>query len=286
MQKLKKFNIIKGQNGLFTLIIDKKIKKNIITCYNEKERMLYEMETFVNGRNLSNDEKKIKLSETLNKALYLESIGKKNEAEKLFLKSCRIAENLYRQTFSNKDRIKVVECYIKISEFYQNSDLRMDFVQRWYQKIIGILQDSSKINSSMDEFRYLIEWYVKTIYLMFNNCDYNHIIISSKKMLEKSRYLYKKTKTNEDLKFIILSKLFLANAYYEQKKLVKAYYYYYLVVNHMEKVYQKLLDEGLKNDLLYVYQKLFNLTSKKVFRLINRKWKIRILELKETNNVK
>ncbi len=99
------------------------------------------METFVNGRNLSNDEKRIKLSETLNKALYLESIGKKNEAEKLFLKSCRIAENLYRQTFSNKDRIKVVECYIKISEFYQNSDLRMDFVQRWYQKIIGILQD-------------------------------------------------------------------------------------------------------------------------------------------------
>ena len=122
------------------------------------------METFVKGRNLSNDEKRIKLSETLNKALYLESIGKKIEAEKLFLKSCRISENLYRQTFSNKDRIKVVECYIKISEFYQNSELRMDFVQRWYQKIIGVLQDSSKINSSMDEFRYLMEWYVKTIY--------------------------------------------------------------------------------------------------------------------------
>ena len=104
------------------------------------------METFVKGRNLSNDEKRIKLSETLNKALYLESIGKKIEAEKLFLKSCRISENLYRQTFSNKDRIKVVECYIKISEFYQNSELRMDFVQRWYQKIIGVLQDSSKIN--------------------------------------------------------------------------------------------------------------------------------------------
>lgn len=248
--------------------------------------MLYKMETFVKGRNLSNDEKRIKLSETLNKALYLESIGKKIEAEKLFLKSCRISENLYRQTFSNKDRIKVVECYIKISEFYQNSELRMDFVQRWYQKIIGVLQDSSKINSSMDEFRYLMEWYVKTIYLMFDNYDYNHIIITSKKMLEKSKYLYRKTKTNEDLKFIILSKLFLANAYYEEKKLVKAYYYYYLVANHMEKVYQKLLDEGLKNDLLYVYQKLFDLTSKKVFKFINRKWKIRILELKETNNVK
>lgn len=105
-------------------------------------------------------------------------------------------------------------------------------------------------------------------------------------MLEKSKYLYRKTKTNEDLKFIILSKLFLANAYYEEKKLVKAYNYYYLVANHMEKVYQKLLDEGLKNDLLYVYQKLFDLTSKKVFKFINRKWKIRILELKETNNVK
>ena len=168
------------------------------------------METFVKGRNLSNDEKRIKLSETLNKALYLESIGKKIEAEKLFLKSCRISENLYRQTFSNKDRIKVVECYIKISEFYQNSELRMDFVQRWYQKIIGVLQDSSKINSSMDEFRYLMEWYVKTIYLMFGNCDYNHIIITSKKMLEKSKYLYRKTKTNEDLKFIILSKFFIS----------------------------------------------------------------------------
>ena len=32
--------------------------------------MLYKMETFVKGRNLSNDEKRIKLSETLNKALY------------------------------------------------------------------------------------------------------------------------------------------------------------------------------------------------------------------------
>ena len=194
------------------------------------------METFVKGRNLSNDEKRIKLSETLNKALYLESIGKKIEAEKLFLKSCRISENLYRQTFSNKDRIKVVECYIKISEFYQNSELRMDFVQRWYQKIIGVLQDSSKINSSMDEFRYLMEWYVKTIYLMFDNCDYNHIIITSKKMLEKSKYLYRKTKTNEDLKFIILSKLFLANAYYEEKKLVKAYYYLTLFVSFNSKI--------------------------------------------------
>ena len=53
----------------------------------------------------------------------------------------------------------------------------------------------------------------------------------------------------------------------------------------MEKVYQKLLDEGAKNDLLFVYQKLILLTSKKYLTILNKKWKYRILELKETNNV-
>ena len=43
------------------------------------------METFVKGRNFSNDEKRIKLSETLNKALYLESIGKKLKLKNYFL---------------------------------------------------------------------------------------------------------------------------------------------------------------------------------------------------------
>ena len=242
------------------------------------------METKIDKKELTNNEKRIKLSEILQQANNFELNGNMIEAEKLYLKTCRIAENLYRHTFSHKDRLKVIECYQKISEYYVNNS-RKDLVQRWYQKIIGILQDSSEINSSMDELRYLIDWYIKTINLMFDNNDGNYIVITSKKMLHKAKQLYKKTKTNEDLKFIVLSKLFLANAFYNLNKPINAYYYYRLVALYMEKVYQKLLDEGAKNDLLFVYQKLILLTSKKYLTILNKKWKYRILELKETNNV-
>ena len=117
---------------------------------------------------------------------------------------------------------------------------------------------------------------------MNDNHDYYHIIKLATKMHEKAKTLYKKTKTNEDLKFIILAKLFLGDAYSSTKQTFKAYYFYCKVAKGLEKVYLEIKEVSIKNDLIDVYQKLDMLTNHKMLRLINKKWKLKILQLKES----
>ena len=49
----------------------------------------------------------------------------------------------------------------------------------------------------------------------------------------------------------------------------------------LEKVYLEIKDDGLRHDLMEIYENLCKLTNKRIFKFINKKWKYRLLELKE-----
>ena len=238
----------------------------------------------MNNRKLTNEEKRKNLNTLLEKGKDLEDRGKFYVAEKTLFKACRIAENIYRQTASSKDKIKLIESYVKISTFYKNRGNYLDIVQKWYQKIVGVLSDACNQYSSLDDYRYLLEWIIKTIYLMNDNTDYKHQLLLATKMKGYAKLLYKKTKTHEDLKFIILAELFLGDANQKLNHPIKAYYYYQLVAKKLEKIYYQLLDETIMNDLFDVYYKLLNLTNHKLCKIFHRKWQNRIYILKEKKN--
>ena len=205
------------------------------------------------------------------------------EAEKLYLKICRIAENIFCKTSLKKDSNALIEYYSKIINFYENSN-NNEFVQRWHQKLVGILQTSCENSFSPDDYHQLMDWYLRTINIMIDNEDYNAIIRMASKMYEKAKILLFNTKTDDDVKYIIISRLYLANAYQQTNKLFKAYFYYYISSKKLHKMYENKKDEGMKNDLINIYQCLYELSNHKLTKFISKKLKVKILLLKGDNN--
>lgn len=230
---------------------------------------------------LTNEAKRKLIAELLHQTAYLDPNTQFHDLEKIYLKICRLAENIYRQTVSSKDRALIVDCYKRTSEFYRQNGKYQDIVQKWYQKTVVILDDACKSYSSIDDYRYLLEWYLTTLSLTKANEDYRHLVTTSQKMVSRAKSLVRKTKIIDDLKFLILGRLYLADGYLGSKKNFRAYFYYQLVAKRLEKVYHDLNDQFVKNDLLDVYQKLVDLTSRKILKILNHKWKMKIINLKE-----
>lgn len=235
------------------------------------------------NKKLTNEEKRLKIVEVLEEAFLLKERQNFVESEKKFLKASRIAENVYRQTMSTKDFKTLIDTYIKICDFYENDMQNLELLQRWYQKIVHLKDSTCEIRTTLDDYHQLLEWYTTTLLLAKRNEDYEHLISLGIKMRKRAKILYQKTKTNEDIKFIILSEIFIAEGYEKLNKLFKAYHYYYIVAKKMEKIYSEINDEGLKYDLIEIYQNLINLSSKKIFRPISKRWSIKKLLLKGEN---
>lgn len=233
------------------------------------------------SKKMNNSEKREKVQILLEEANRLKNRQSKyQDMEKILQKACRIMENVYRQTFSNKDRTLLLECYFNIKDFYQDYQINKDLLQRWHQKIVGVLEESCDKFFSMDEYRLLLEWYIKTIELMIENIDYNHVVSYGKRMKKRADNLYNKTKTNEDKKFIIISVIYLGLGYVELNKPFYSYYYYRLASKEMEIIYSKYNDLGMKNDLIGIYSELIKLTKKGVLKIFNKKWTVKIGLLK------
>lgn len=227
------------------------------------------------------EEKRQSILQYIEQLDYLEN----SQKEKMLLKIVRISENIYRDTYSNKDKNVVIDNYIRISDFYQKNNDKPDLVVRWYQKIVGVLEQSCEKYSSNDEYRNLIEWYVTTINSLIDLNDYQHILSISKNMKKRAVMLYKKTRTIEDLKMILLAKLYLANANDCLKNYIKAYLYYYSTSKEMLKIYEKYKDEGLRQDLLNIYEYIIELTKKPLLKIFHKKWVIKRMILKENKYV-
>ena len=115
------------------------------------------MITQTNNKKLTNDEKRIKIINLCLDAKKLIASNKYQEAEKIYEKACRIAENVYRQTMSNKDSKTLFECYMKMAEFYKDINPNVELLQRWYQKIVYLkncekedLMEQLKLNREKD----------------------------------------------------------------------------------------------------------------------------------------
>lgn len=232
-------------------------------------------------RKLTIEERRQMIYQYIGQATDLHANKEYADEERMLLKIVRMSENVYRETFSNKDKKAVINSYIHISEFYDTIQHRKDIVSRWYQKIVGVLQQSCEKYATNDEYHYLIDWYLQTINVLIDLKQYKKIVTMANAMKSKTNQLYQKTKTTEDLKMVILSKLYLANAQDCLKHYVLAYLYYYDVTRIMTKIYNESHDEGIKQDLLSIYEHIIEITKKSFLKIFHKKWVVRKMMLQE-----
>lgn len=227
------------------------------------------------------EERRKSISKYLAKIDYLEADKRYHEEEKYLLKVVRLSEMVYQQTFSNRDQNVLISNYIKISEFYKQIEGKMDIVLRWYQKIVGVLQRSSKYYSTNEASYYLIDWYARTIELLFEFKYHKKIVTMATDMKMVAVKVYRKTKTQEDLKKVILSKIYLANAYGNTNHIIRSYHYYNDVFNVMIKIYNDIRDEGIRQDILLICNQALDLTKKSFLKFFYKKWLVRKMMVEE-----
>ena len=117
---------------------------------------------------------------------------------------------------------------------------------------------------------------------IFEYNKYFQVVLDySKSAKTCAAYLYKKSKTYEDLRYVILIDLFYGRAYKSLKKHFKAYWHFRKCLRLMEKIYKTYNEEGMKNDLIDICYELYNLTTNRFFILLHKKWKYKIISLKE-----
>ncbi len=201
------------------------------------------------------------------------------ESEKILQEAIKIAEKLYIDTNSLKDRNLVLKCYDMLVTFYDKYESESVKTIDCYTKIINLLEESGKYN--IEDYYNLIERYIELI-TIFENKNYNHGVIDySKSAMDCAKHLYSKSKTFEDLRYVILINLFNARAYKKLNKKFKSYCYFRKSLRLMEKVYKDYKEEGIKNDIIAISYELYNLTTNRFLIIINKKWKYKIVSLKE-----
>lgn len=201
-------------------------------------------------------------------------------AEKLYLKGCRIAEAVYQKTTLNKDSLSLIDYYARVIEFYKEQN-NLFIAQKWYQKILGTLHTTCASRFVLEDYHTLMNWYLDTFEIMITNEDYASLNKHAKRMLECAKTLYLKEVTNQNLKYLLFARLMLGLSYLKNGELLKSYHHYYLTSIKMNRLYNELKDEGIKNDLISIYESLYDITNRHIFKIIARRWKIKILLLKE-----
>lgn len=226
------------------------------------------------------DNSRLKCEELLNSVYLLDFKTDSEQIEKTLLKICRISENIYRKTYLTKDSQALIKYYLEMISFYTKNN-NSEFVQRWHQKLVGILQESCQTKFNLSEYRLLMQWYIKTLELMLNNKDFPNLLKMSYKMYQNAQILYKKSKTSEDLKFYIFAILMLGTGNKNLNHQIYAYHYYYRASKIMEKLFEETFDVGVQNDLINIYESLYEITNHHIFKGLAKRWKMKINYIKE-----
>ncbi len=244
------------------------------------------MEKQTQTRKLTIEERRQLIYRHLCQASYLEANKKYAEEEKVLLKIVEMSEQVFQETFSNNDKNALIKHYIAISNFYNTIKKDTEKVLEWYSKIIQVMTPSLGKYTSDKEYQQLLNWYIKVINILMEQKKYDAIVQKGLQMKKVSNILYKQSPTTENMRMNVLSKLYLAGAYDELNHSIKSYVNYHSAIRKMNALYRETNDEGIKYDLLSIYDRVIELTKKPLLKLFHNKWIIKKSALEESQNDK
>lgn len=180
-----------------------------------------------------------------------------------FKKSILLAEKIYHYEETNENEEFLLNNYIKIAncfnEIYKLTNNKKDLspANIYYEKVIYIYEASIKKTNELDTLICkLLEIYMMFLWTSLEIEDYKSYLKFKKYAYNYAKKYIKLTKKYESHQYLILLLVFDGDYHVIKKSFKKAYLMYYIAMNKLSKIYKKLPQIAIKNDLILVYKNL------------------------------
>ena len=201
------------------------------------------------------------------------------------------AEEIFRITNKAEDKEFLLETYMEMSKYY-NRIYHITYDKKdimpacmYYEKIIYFYDEElrNKPEDIVKTYRKILEAYVQLLWVSLEIKDYRIFNKFMPRAYYCSKKLSRKSKTYDDEQYLILISIFRGDYFKIEGKFRSAYLFYYHAMKKMNKIYAQLPQEGIKNDLLLIYEHLSEVAKVLKFVKHKAKWDERIKELKGVN---
>lgn len=208
-------------------------------------------------------------------------------------KSILKAEEVFHLTNDQTDKEFLLDAYMKIGKYYSkiyNITLdKKDILPAcmYYEKIIYFYEEElrQKNKKLIILLNKLMEAYIQLIWISLEIKDYKIFKKFINKAYKHSSKLARKSKMYEDEQYYILVNIFNGDYYKANNKLKTAYFYYLIAMNRMSKIYNTMPNDGIRNDLILIYNNLSEVAKKLKRSKAKIKWDSLIKELQKENEV-
>lgn len=174
------------------------------------------------------------------------------------------AEEIFHLTSSEEDKEFLLDSYMKFGKYYSKiynlTKEKKDILPAcmYYEKIIYFYEEdlTKKPEDIIALLNKLMEAYIQLLWISLEIKDYKIFKKFIKKAYKNATKLSRKSKMYEDEQYFILVNIFNGDYYKSLNKYKLSYFYYLIAMNKIKRIYDKMPNEGIRNDLILAYNNL------------------------------
>lgn len=200
----------------------------------------------------------------LNKAEKLINDGMLSKACLELKQTVLKAEEIFHISGIEQDKEFLLDSYMKMAKYYSKIYYitydRKDIhpACMYYEKIIYFYEEElrNKPKELIKTLNKMLEAYVQLLWIALEIKDYKLFNKFMPKALKHSLRLSQKSKMYEDEQYFILVNIFIGDFHKIEGRFRSAYVFYLVAMKKISKIYKEMPNEGIRNDLILVYNHL------------------------------
>ena len=200
----------------------------------------------------------------LNKAEKLINDGMLSKACLELKQTVLKAEEIFHISGIEQDKEFLLDSYMKMAKYYSKIYYitydRKDIhpACMYYEKIIYFYEEElrNKPKDLIKTLNKMLEAYVQLLWITLEVKDYKLFNKFIHKAYKHSVRLSQKSKMYEDEQYFILVNIFIGDFHKIDGRFKSAYVFYLIAMKRINKIYKEMPNEGIRNDLILVYNHL------------------------------
>lgn len=200
----------------------------------------------------------------LNKAEKLINDGMLSKACLELKQTVLKAEEIFHISGIEQDKEFLLDSYMKMAKYYSKIYYitydRKDIhpACMYYEKIIYFYEEElrNKPKDLIKTLNKMLEAYVQLLWITLEVKDYKLFNKFIHKAYNHSLRLSQKSKMYEDEQYFILVNIFIGDFHKIEGRFKSAYVFYLIAMKRINKIYKEMPNEGIRNDLILVYNHL------------------------------
>lgn len=200
----------------------------------------------------------------LNKAEKLINDGMLSKACLELKQTVLKAEEIFHISGIEQDKEFLLDSYMKMAKYYSKIYYitydRKDIhpACMYYEKIIYFYEEElcNKPKDLIKTLNKMLEAYVQLLWITLEIKDYKLFNKFIHKAYNHSLRLSQKSKMYEDEQYFILVNIFIGDFHKIEGRFKSAYVFYLIAMKRINKIYKEMPNEGIRNDLILVYNHL------------------------------